>query len=210
MGARLVGLAYAYAADVPLNPNEFRLLGWMSLTAMDQDETPRYFDSREAAALGIGRKVADRPKNEKEQAERAAAFQAVKDAISGLVKLEAIERTKVGGNGRRAEFAIVLNVARTRLTDEFTARSSSRRNLPPRRRRSPSGGRSTLPLRGRPDLPVGVGPTYQLEKVGPTPQEKQEEPGTTRGHTSPEPTTSPVPVDKTALGIRSSTDKWAS
>lgn len=122
VGAGLVKLTFAYATDVPLNPNEFRLLTFMALTALDADDPPRYFDSREASAVGIGRRVSDDP----QAPERIAAFEAVKVATRGLTALGAIDRVKAGHRGQRAEYAIRLDVARTRTTEEFRRRAKVR------------------------------------------------------------------------------------
>lgn len=104
MGAQLVSRAYAYAARVHLKPNEFRLLAFMALTALDADNPPRYFASRGQSALALGRMVSDDPSDP----ETAAAFQRVKEAVAGLVAVGAIERTKRGREGQRAEFLILL------------------------------------------------------------------------------------------------------
>ena len=98
MGSRLVKRAYAYAVDVPLHPNEFRLLAWMCLTALDEDTPPRYFDSREASALALGRRVPD-----EDTPERSAGLEAVKVAIRGLTAVGAVRRRKHGHRGQRAE-----------------------------------------------------------------------------------------------------------
>lgn len=160
MGAGLVGRAIAYGVDVSLQPNEYRLLIGMCLTALDSDERPRYFDSREAMALFLGRRVTDHGPD------RAAAFQAVKVALQGLVKVGALERVRKGGNGRRAEYILRLDVDASLSTAEG-------------RRRAAGVGRA---------YPSGVRPPYQLGYAEPTdevgraypsgieePQEPQEE-----------------------------------
>lgn len=110
MGARLVGKAYAFAANNPLKPNEFRLLAWMALTAKDTDQPPRYFASREESALGLGIFVSDA-----EPGKRDSAFELVRKAIAGLVDAEAIERVKRGRVGQRAEFTILTKFNVTSL-----------------------------------------------------------------------------------------------
>lgn len=102
-----MGQAYAFALDVQLKPNEFRLLAWMSLRALDSDSPPRYFASREETALALGRRVPDAGADDAGDAERQAAFQAIKEATAGLIRTGAIKRTRIGGNGRRAEYALV-------------------------------------------------------------------------------------------------------
>lgn len=174
MGANLVGRAFAFAVDVPLQPNEFRLLLGMCLTALDTDEHPRYFDSREASALFLGRRVPDAG------AERDAAFQRVKIATRGLIAIGAINRTKQGGNGRRAEFEIVLDSVASLSTAEARKRTAGVR------RTTPSGVRRTTQL-GYVERPVGGRRTYPsgIEE----PQEPREEIQVTNA------TTSPGPVD---------------
>lgn len=127
MGANLVGRVIAYAADVPLKPNEFRLLVGMAHTALDTAERPRYFDSREASALILGRRVPDAvhdgdPSADAVARERNAAFQAVKEALRGLNNLGAIKRQRTGGNGRRAEYTIVLDARSSLSTAECRKR----------------------------------------------------------------------------------------
>jgi len=179
MGSRLVKRAYAYAVDVPLHPNEFRLLAWMCLTALDEDSPPRYFDSREASALALGRRVPD-----EETPERSAAFESVKVAIRGLTTVGAIRRRKQGHRGQRAEFDIVLDVEASRATPECRRRQEG--SPFPKKKGGPS------PIR-RLTLPLSEG--------SPFPQ------GTTRSKKEPTDeipplngTTSPGPVDNSSRG----------
>lgn len=187
MGANLVGRVFGYRAAVPvLNPTEFELLTYMALTALDADQPPVYFDSREASALALGRLVPDAvhpddPDYNDVERERTAAFQRVKVAIQGLISLEAIKRLRQGGNGRRAEYAIILNAAATLSTGEFRKRALKVR-------------RTTL---------TGVRPTYRLGYGGRTtegyaertPYENRGGQGTTGGTTSRNVSTSLGPVD---------------
>ncbi|GAA4145337.1 hypothetical protein [Leifsonia shinshuensis] len=109
MGAHLVGKAFAFAAANDLKPNEFRLLIFMALTALDSDQPPRYFASREESAYGLGRMVEDKTTlDPRAIGARDAAFWAVKTAVQGLVKSGAIERKQRGRNGRRAEFVLTF------------------------------------------------------------------------------------------------------
>lgn len=185
MGARLVKRAYIYAVDVPLTPNEFRLLNWMALTALDEDITPRYFDSRESSALALGRRVVDDGYgDDDDQRQRAAAFEAVKVAQRGLVSLRAVTRIKNGRNGQRTEYAIHLDVAVTRTTDEYARRASKEGRTFPQRKVQPSA-------KGRADLPAGEGSTF--------PQgDRRNHRGTTAGTTSRNASTSLGPVENFA------------
>lgn len=174
MGAGLVKRVFAYAAEVPLNPNEHKLLTFMSLTALDADQPPRYFDSREASALALGRRVSDDPTDP----DRISAFEAVKVATRGLVDLGAIERAVSGRRGHRAEFVIRLDPARSRTTPEFAkrkARPSPTRKGQPSPKRKPA-----LPRSESAPFPPG------------TNHENQEQ---NRGINSTNETTSPAPVD---------------
>jgi hypothetical protein len=169
MGARLVSQMIVFAVDVPLHPNEYRLLNVMALRALDDADPPRYFDSREASSLALGRRVPDDP----ESPERLAAFEAVKVATRGLVALRAIERIQAGHRGRRAEFAIRLNLALTQDTDEYRRRKA---HPSPSRKAQPSPKRRlTLPQSEGPPFPQGT---------------TEEPPGTRTGNTSPSSTTS--------------------
>lgn len=179
MGSRLVKRAYAYAVDVPLHPNEFRLLAWMCLTALDEDSPPRYFDSREASAIALGRRVPD-----EDSPERSAAFEAVKVAVRGLAAVGAIRRLKAGHRGQRAEYAIEIDVAASRRTPECRRRQEG--SPFPKSKARPS------PIR-RLTLPHSEG--------SPFPQ------GTTRSKKEPTDeipplngTTSPGPVDNSSRG----------
>lgn len=186
MGARLVKLTYVYAADIPLNPSEFRLLVWMSMTALDDDPTPRYFDSRESSALALGRRVVDDGYgDEADQRERAAAFEAVRVALNGLVALGAVDRVKTGRNGRRSEYAIRLDVLASRASAEFTKRRSKVR---------PKPGSAWTQSQGEPGLKARVG--LDSKPGSPCPSGTTKEPqGTTAGITFGNGTTSPGAVE---------------
>jgi len=184
MGAGLVKSAYAYACDVPLSPNEFRLLAFMALTALDREERPRYFDSREASALGLGRRIVDEGQGtDAEKRERAAALEAVKVALRGLVSVGAIVRVRGGRSGQRAEYALVLDVATSRSTLEFRRRAAEGRTFRGKKV-PPSPKRRTV-------LPSVEGGTFPQGRT-------QETQGQTPGNTSPEATTSRAPVDSEA------------
>lgn len=158
MGAGLVGRALAYGADIQLNPNEFRLLVGMCLTALDADSPPRYYDSREASALILGRRVANAtPEDEDAEREREAAFKAVKVALNGLVKVGAVKRLRVGGNGRRAVYGMVLDTTASLATVEHRRRQvAGRRASPAGVRRASQLGDCERPVGGRSQSPLGV------------------------------------------------------
>lgn len=109
MGAQLVSQAYAFAAGRDISGNEMRLLLFMALSAMDADNPPRYFASREESAFALGRRVVDAScEDPVALADREAAFARVKVALRGLVRAGAILRVVNGRNGRRSEYALTL------------------------------------------------------------------------------------------------------
>lgn len=115
MGAHLVQQAFAVGAMKALKPNEFRLLTYMALTALDAGDPPLYFAGRERSARALGRLVPDEPRSDDpdadaKRAERRAAFQAVKVAASGLQKAGVIRCRASGRHGRNAEFELALSM----------------------------------------------------------------------------------------------------
>jgi hypothetical protein len=119
----------------------------MSLTALDTDQLPRYFAAREHSAVGLGRMVPDASgATPEQQADREAAFKAIKIATQGLVRSGAIERLQRGRNGHRAEYALSF-----RGTENAPLESTE-----------------TVPLRGTKSVPLGG--------LNPSPQGTTEEP----------------------------------
>lgn len=219
MGASLVGELIAYAADVPLRENEYRLLTAMALTALDSASDDgraarRYFDSREAMCLGIGRRVRDYSDTltEQERVERATALEAVRVAIRGLLQINAVEQIKAGRPGQRAEYVLHLDVERTRETDEYVRRSRARDI----KAQSARDSKAQRAKRNRPLDGPGIDPgtvqgstpgrfrahpwTVQGTSLdGPGPKEQEDyrnHSGQTTGTTSRKATTSRAPVDK--------------
>lgn len=184
MGIALVQRAIAYAVDIPVHPNEYRLLIGMCARALDQDNPPRYFAAREESALFLGRRVPDAvaksdPSHSDVERERKVAFKRLEEAMTGLMRLGAVKSVTRGGNGRRAVRAIVLDVSASKATDEY-----QRRSCPP------SNGQVAPRRTG--DLPPverGVAPrrTGALGTRGEQDQQQEE--------TRPNETTSLDPVD---------------
>lgn len=127
MGAQLVGQAFIFAKEyaalqatdrgarkgLGLKPNEFRLLVWIALTALDTDRAPRYFAKRERSALGLGWMVPDAvdtedPSFSEVDRQRTSAFQGVKLAMSGLTKAGAIRNVRRGREGTTAEYVLTF------------------------------------------------------------------------------------------------------
>ncbi|NEN06333.1 hypothetical protein G3T36_10640 [Diaminobutyricibacter tongyongensis] len=139
MGAQLVGKAFAFASRVTLKPNEKLLLLWMSLTALDSDNPPRYFAARESSALALGRMVPDAPPQGDPnapaiEAERAAAFQRVKIATQGLVQAGAIRNARRGREGTRAEYVLTFGTESVPLESTENVPLSGSESVPPRGR----------------------------------------------------------------------------
>jgi hypothetical protein len=150
MGAQLVSRAYAFAVEQELSGNEMRLLTWMALKALDADKPPRYFAAREESAVGLGRRVPDEPAPDDPDhgaimQVREAAFQRVKIATQGLIKAGAIERTRRGREGQRAEFVLSFGIPR---------RASSGTDS------VPLEGTESVPLSGSDSVPTGVRNPY--------------------------------------------------
>lgn len=130
--------AFAYAARVPLRPNEKILLLYMALVSLDQDSPPRYFGAREESAFALGRLVPDAPDSsavadeefKRVEDERKAAFAAVRSAIDGLVKIGAVDRVRHANGARRAEFALRLDPDFSLASEEAKARTKDRRRAP--------------------------------------------------------------------------------
>lgn len=157
MGAQLVGRAIAFAAMNDLKPNEYRLLVFMSYTAIDSDQPPRYFAAREESAFGIGRMIADKTTTDPSAlAAREAAFKAVKLATQGLVRLGAIDRVERGRNGHRAVYALTF-----RGTNSVPLKGTN--SVPLR-------GTNSVPLGGRIPSPLGTTEEPQEELHRRTPR----------------------------------------
>ena len=115
LGHRLMGLyaakgAVVLAARLRLGNAAARLLLHMALECWDED-TPdgrlgrRYFGGREMSAIALGYLA---PENGS-----AAAYQAVKRAISELLEKGAIVRVRAGGRGLPAEYELLVASVRS-------------------------------------------------------------------------------------------------
>lgn len=171
---------------IPLHPNEFRLLVYMSLTAMDADNPPRYFGARVASAVALGRMIPDEPSTEdptrtEVMRVRARAFEAVKIATRGLVDLGAIRRLKNARTGQRAEYGIMLDVIASQRTAAYKKRIRGGDSA------HPSGGDSA-PLEGGTQYPKRGGLSLP-------PRSTEEDGGTTGGITITNASTLRAPVD---------------
>ncbi len=123
MGAGNVGLAYARWGHLPRAP--FRVLAYMALRSLDDDDPPMFWGGRESLAVALGRLV---PKAEDDESkrQRKAAFEAVKEMTTALKKAGAIEQVEAARPKRNAVYA--LNLHRLMVGAEpppFPARSST-------------------------------------------------------------------------------------
>lgn len=107
MGAQLVGKAFAFGMAHSLTGNEFRLLAFMAHTALDTDQPPRYYGSRERSAFGLGIAVPEHDDTPEAAKARRSAFEVVRRATAALVDAGAITRVRSGRAGQRAEFTIL-------------------------------------------------------------------------------------------------------
>lgn len=109
MGLYAAKSAVLVAAQSRLSNRGQRLLVYMALECWDDGDNParqsprRYFGRREASAIALGYAA---PRNGS-----AAAFTAVKRAVEELVAAGLIRRVRKGGNGRPAEFELMLESA---------------------------------------------------------------------------------------------------
>ena len=113
MGARNVAGVFVKWGHLP--PTSKILLIYMAHVAHDGPE-PTFWGGREALAGALGRTVPSAPERgdyspaaEAARAVRAAAFQAVKDALRPLIVAGAARRSVVGANGRRTEYRLNLD-----------------------------------------------------------------------------------------------------
>jgi hypothetical protein len=191
IGAGLVNQAFGWNArkkhrgEAALTSQALNLLLFMSNTALDTDAQPRYFASREASALALGRIVPDRvapddPNHGAIEAEREAAFQRVKLATQALVAAGAISSIKRGREGQRAEYALsfaTVENASARGTEnvpltgtENVPLSGSKSVRQPGRKPYPQGE-----LRNHKEKRRGQTPAERVPHFGPVDNEKETE-----------------------------------
>lgn len=92
MGAKLVGAAFMYWADLPDRP--FRLLTHMALTCKDAAEAPVYYAGRTALVAALGLRDDD------------AGHHAVKRAMRVLTTSGAVSIYYLGHQGKRTEYQL--------------------------------------------------------------------------------------------------------
>lgn len=112
MGLFAAKKAVLVSAQLGLGHPASRLLLHMALECWDFDDNPahaeplRYFGRRELSAIALGYMAPDNGSK--------AAQQAVKRAVIELIAHGAIRRLRVGGNGRAAEYELLLDVRHMR------------------------------------------------------------------------------------------------
>lgn len=180
MGAGNVALVYTRWLHLPDRP--FRLLAYMALVTLDDDDPPRYWAGREPLAAALGRIVPDEPdpadrtpRAEEFRRMRTADFQAVKNALRPLFEAGAVVVDASPGPRRNAVYRLALG--------------------------GPMGKASPTE-QGRPGLPTGKASPTEQGRAGLPPMriDEEEEHGGTR---SPQVTTSPEAVDNRSREIES-------
>jgi len=107
MGAGNVKHVYAYWRDLADGP--FRVLAYMALVSLDDDDPPRFWGGRETLALATGRMVADKWTEDPDAlAERRRAFKAVDRMLSVLTKAGAAWVISPAHTGRQAVYGLHL------------------------------------------------------------------------------------------------------
>ncbi|AVT37401.1 hypothetical protein [Plantactinospora sp. BB1] len=121
MGASNVKLVYTLWRDLPDGP--FRVLAYMALVSLDEDDPPKFWAGREALALATGRVVADRwTEDPDELAERRRAFKAVDRNLKALREFGAIWQIAAPHTGRQAVYG--LHLKSTPLTGVQSGKST--------------------------------------------------------------------------------------
>ena len=106
MGAGNVGLVYARWGHLSHAP--FRVLAYMALRTLDDDDPPQFWGGRESLAVALGR-IVPKPQDEQSRRERKAAFEAVKEMTTVLKKAGAVELVEAARPGRNAVYALNLH-----------------------------------------------------------------------------------------------------
>lgn len=113
MGYQNMGLVFARWGHLPDRP--FRLLMFMALRSLDEDDPPRFYEGREAAAFAIGKLVPEEPAagDESDRAQefrkaRRNDFEAVKVATRALIKAGVISIIEPSAPGRNAVYGLHL------------------------------------------------------------------------------------------------------
>ncbi|MFC5182831.1 hypothetical protein [Actinomadura harenae] len=107
MGIRNVKAVFDNWRQLPDGP--FRLLVYMAIRSMDDDDPPVYFAGRDELVMAIGRELPDMSETDAaSDRARAASYEAVKRAVRTLKADAAITVIRRGGAGRNATYALHL------------------------------------------------------------------------------------------------------
>jgi hypothetical protein len=181
MGTENVKLVFARWVHLP--HASFRILNFMALVTMDEDNPPVYWRGREPLAYALGRMTPPRPADSDKSARaeefrraRRADFEAVKVAMRPLAKAGVAEVVQQAAPGRNAVIALHLHAAT---------------------------GKAEPVERGRPDLSTGKASPSGTGKAEPTPEEEppyggfplEDQPGTKPGSKSPQVPNSPATAE---------------
>lgn len=181
MGIENVKLVFARWVHLP--HGSFRLLTFMALVTMDEDQPPVYWGGREPLAYALGRITPPAPEDSDTSARaadyrraRRADFEAVKVAFRPLAKAGVAEVLQAAAPGRNAVYALHLGAG------------TGKAEPVERGRLSLSTGKAEPAEWGRPGLPPRREPPY-----GGFPSEDQR--GSSSGTKSPRVVNSPAPVE---------------
>jgi hypothetical protein len=149
MGRENANLAYARWAHLSHVP--FRLLVYMALRSIDDDNPPQFWGGREELAHALGRVVPPEPAKNDSSAraqqfrkQRAADFEAVKVALRPLAAVSVIVLSRRAGGGLPACYDLHLGIGQGKAGPTPEGRLS----LPLRKAQPTPGGRPDLPLDG--------------------------------------------------------------
>jgi len=178
MGSANVGLVYGRWGHLP--DRSFRLLAYMALISMDEDDPPVFWQGRESLSMALGRMTPPAPAkgdtseraNQFKKA-RTADFEAVKSALRALFQEDVVRVAKECGPGSPTVYSLHL--------DAGTGKAEPVQ----RGRLSLSTGKAEPVQRGRLSLPPT---TKEPKDFNPNPNPTQV-------------TNSPAPVDNSAEGI---------
>jgi hypothetical protein len=163
LGGSNVAAAYTYWAH--LNHAPFRLLAFMCLVTMDEDDPPRYWGGREALVHALGRQIAPEPaptdfspRAEEYRKSRRADFEAVKVAMRGLTKagVVAVESPASPGHNAVYQLRLTTRTGKTEPVERGRVILSTGKTEPVER------GRVSLPPRK--NLPTGGSPSEDQQR----------------------------------------------
>ena len=132
MGSHNVQLCYGRWGHLPDRP--FRLLAFMALISMDEDDPPLFWQGREAMCIALGRMLPTAPaptdtspRAEQFRKQRRADFEAVKNAMRALFTVGVVEVHKECGPGQPTVYRLMLHAA----TGKAEPVERGRLSLPP-------------------------------------------------------------------------------